>query len=78
VTTKLRRLPQVLNDYQVDGVPTIVVDGKYDLAIACRRGSRRHQQGAGPAGYPAGSRRTAGKGSEDEMSQTAAPGNTGA
>jgi thiol:disulfide interchange protein DsbA len=29
VTTKLRRLPQVLNDYQVDGVPTIVVDGKY-------------------------------------------------
>jgi thiol:disulfide interchange protein DsbA len=29
VTTKLRRLPQVLNAYKVDGVPTIIVDGKY-------------------------------------------------
>jgi thiol:disulfide interchange protein DsbA len=29
VTTKLRRLPQVMNNYKIDGVPTIVVDGKY-------------------------------------------------
>jgi protein dithiol oxidoreductase (disulfide-forming) len=29
VTTKLRRLPQVIGNYKVDGVPTIVVDGKY-------------------------------------------------
>lgn len=29
VTTKLRRIPQVLTNYKVDSVPTIVVDGKY-------------------------------------------------
>jgi thiol:disulfide interchange protein DsbA len=29
VTTKLRRSPQVLNNYKIDGVPTVVVDGKY-------------------------------------------------
>jgi thiol:disulfide interchange protein DsbA len=29
VTTKLRRLPQVMSNYKVDGVPTLVVDGKY-------------------------------------------------
>lgn len=29
VTTKLRRIPQVLANYKVDSVPTIVVDGKY-------------------------------------------------
>ena len=29
VMSKLRRMPQVVNNYKVDGVPTIVVDGKY-------------------------------------------------
>jgi thiol:disulfide interchange protein DsbA len=29
VTTKLRRLNQMVSDYKVDGAPTIVVDGKY-------------------------------------------------
>ena len=29
VMTKLRRMPQIVNNYKVDGVPTIVVDGKY-------------------------------------------------
>jgi thiol:disulfide interchange protein DsbA len=29
VMTKLRRLPQVIANYKVDGVPTVVVDGKY-------------------------------------------------
>jgi thiol:disulfide interchange protein DsbA len=29
VTTKLRRIPQVLSNYKVDSVPTVVVDGKY-------------------------------------------------
>lgn len=32
VVSKLRRLPQVLNNYKVDGVPTIVIDGKYMTA----------------------------------------------
>jgi thiol:disulfide interchange protein DsbA len=34
VMTKLRRLPQVVNDYKVDGAPTIVVDGKYQTSPA--------------------------------------------
>jgi thiol:disulfide interchange protein DsbA len=29
VQTKLRRLPQILNNYKIDGVPTVVVDGQY-------------------------------------------------
>lgn len=29
VVTKLHRLPQIVNDYKVDGVPTVVIDGKY-------------------------------------------------
>jgi thiol:disulfide interchange protein DsbA len=29
VMTKLRRAPQIINNYKVDGVPTIVIDGKY-------------------------------------------------
>lgn len=29
VTTKLRRLPAIMGAYKVDGVPTLVVDGKY-------------------------------------------------
>lgn len=29
VMTKLRRLPAIVNDYRVESVPTIVVDGKY-------------------------------------------------
>lgn len=32
VMTKLRRLPQVSNAYQVSGTPTIVVDGKYQTS----------------------------------------------
>jgi thiol:disulfide interchange protein DsbA len=34
VMTKLRRLPQVVNDYKVDGAPTIVIDGKYQTSPA--------------------------------------------
>src|SRR5689334_2075736 len=29
VMTKLHRLPQLINDYKIDGVPTVVIDGKY-------------------------------------------------
>jgi thiol:disulfide interchange protein DsbA len=29
VMTKLRRLPQVIDAYKVDGAPTVVIDGKY-------------------------------------------------
>jgi thiol:disulfide interchange protein DsbA len=29
VLTKLKRLPQVLNAYKIDSVPTLVVDGRY-------------------------------------------------
>ncbi|MFL6672341.1 MAG: thiol:disulfide interchange protein DsbA/DsbL [Massilia sp.] len=29
VMTKLRRAPQIINNYKVDSVPTIVIDGKY-------------------------------------------------
>jgi protein dithiol oxidoreductase (disulfide-forming) len=32
VTTKLRRLPQITTDYKVDGVPTLIVDGKYQTS----------------------------------------------
>jgi thiol:disulfide interchange protein DsbA len=32
VTTKLRRQSQLLNDYKIDGVPTVVIDGKYQTA----------------------------------------------
>jgi thiol:disulfide interchange protein DsbA len=32
VMTKLRRLPQLTTDYKVDGVPTIIVDGKYQTS----------------------------------------------
>jgi thiol:disulfide interchange protein DsbA len=34
VMTKLRRQPQIVNDYKVDGVPTIVIDGKYQTSPA--------------------------------------------
>jgi thiol:disulfide interchange protein DsbA len=34
VMTKLRRLSQVVNDYKVDGAPTIVIDGKYQTSPA--------------------------------------------
>jgi thiol:disulfide interchange protein DsbA len=30
--TKLHRLPQLTNDYKVDGVPTVIIDGKYQTA----------------------------------------------
>ncbi|MFC3456771.1 thiol:disulfide interchange protein DsbA/DsbL [Massilia haematophila] len=32
VMTKLRRLPQVSNAYQVSGTPTIIIDGKYQTS----------------------------------------------
>ena len=32
VTTKLRRLQQIANDYKVDSVPTIIIDGKYQTS----------------------------------------------
>jgi thiol:disulfide interchange protein DsbA len=32
VMTKLRRLPQTTNNYQVSGTPTLIVDGKYQTA----------------------------------------------
>ncbi|MGJ7917653.1 thiol:disulfide interchange protein DsbA/DsbL [Massilia sp. LXY-6] len=34
VMTKLRRLPQIVNEYKVDGAPTIVIDGKYQTSPA--------------------------------------------
>jgi thiol:disulfide interchange protein DsbA len=34
VMTKLRRLPQIVDAYKVDGVPTVVVDGKYQTSPA--------------------------------------------
>jgi protein dithiol oxidoreductase (disulfide-forming) len=34
VMTKLRRLPQVVDAYKVDGAPTIVIDGKYQTSPA--------------------------------------------
>jgi thiol:disulfide interchange protein DsbA len=34
VMTKLRRLPQVVDAYKVDGVPTVVIDGKYQTSPA--------------------------------------------
>jgi thiol:disulfide interchange protein DsbA len=34
VMTKLRRLPQIIDAYKVDGAPTIVVDGKYQTSPA--------------------------------------------
>ena len=32
VITKLHRLPQITTDYKVDGVPTLIVDGKYQTS----------------------------------------------
>jgi thiol:disulfide interchange protein DsbA len=32
VMTKLHRLPQLINDYKIEGVPTVVIDGKYQTA----------------------------------------------
>jgi thiol:disulfide interchange protein DsbA len=34
VMTKLRRAPQVMSNYKVDGVPTVVIDGKYQTSPA--------------------------------------------
>ena len=34
VMTKLRRLPQLITAYKVDGVPTVVIDGKYQTSPA--------------------------------------------
>jgi thiol:disulfide interchange protein DsbA len=32
VMTKLRRLPQIISAYKIEGVPTVVIDGKYQTA----------------------------------------------
>jgi thiol:disulfide interchange protein DsbA len=32
VMTKLHRLPQLINDYKIEGVPTVIIDGKYQTA----------------------------------------------
>jgi thiol:disulfide interchange protein DsbA len=32
VITKLHRLPQITTDYKVDGVPTMIIDGKYQTS----------------------------------------------
>jgi len=34
VMTKLRRAPQLMGAYQIDGVPTVVIDGKYQTSPA--------------------------------------------
>lgn len=34
VITKLHRLPQLVSEYKVDGVPTVVIDGKYQTSPA--------------------------------------------
>jgi thiol:disulfide interchange protein DsbA len=34
VMTKLRRLPQIIDAYKVDGAPTVVIDGKYQTSPA--------------------------------------------
>jgi thiol:disulfide interchange protein DsbA len=34
VMTKLRRAPQLMNAYKIDGVPTVVIDGKYQTSPA--------------------------------------------
>ncbi len=34
VMTKLRRLPQLIDAYKVDGAPTVVIDGKYQTSPA--------------------------------------------
>lgn len=34
VMTKLRRAPQVMANYKIDGVPTLVIDGKYQTSPA--------------------------------------------
>jgi thiol:disulfide interchange protein DsbA len=39
VITKLRRAPQVMNTYKIDGVPTVVIDGKYQTSPATVNGS---------------------------------------
>src|SRR5206468_4387390 len=39
VMTKLHRLPQLINDYKIDGVPAVVIDGKYMTSPAVMQGS---------------------------------------
>jgi thiol:disulfide interchange protein DsbA len=34
VMTKMRRLPQLIDAYKVDGAPTVVIDGKYQTSPA--------------------------------------------
>jgi protein dithiol oxidoreductase (disulfide-forming) len=39
VMTKLHRLPQLVNDYKIDGVPAVVIDGKYMTSPAVLQGA---------------------------------------
>jgi thiol:disulfide interchange protein DsbA len=39
VTTKLHRLPQLVNDYKIDGVPAVVIDGKYMTSPSVMQGA---------------------------------------
>jgi thiol:disulfide interchange protein DsbA len=41
VMTKLHRLPQLINDYKIEGVPTVVIDGKYQTAPSIVQGSTK-------------------------------------
>jgi thiol:disulfide interchange protein DsbA len=47
VTTKLRRLSQVIATYKVDGVPAVVIDGKYMTSpsqVAAATGARNEAE----------------------------------
>lgn len=46
VLTKLRRLPQQVTDYKVDGAPTVVIDGKYQTSPATVYNSTKSQEPA--------------------------------
>ncbi|WP_036165193.1 thiol:disulfide interchange protein DsbA/DsbL [Massilia sp. 9096] len=39
VMTRLHRLPQIVNDYKIDGVPAVVIDGKYMTSPSVLQGS---------------------------------------
>ena len=41
VMTKLHRLPQLVNDYKIDGVPAVVIDGKYMTSPSVMQGAMK-------------------------------------
>jgi len=41
VMTKLHRLPQLVNDYKIDGVPAVVIDGKYMTSPSVLQGATK-------------------------------------